>query len=50
MHDRDFLKALDHFFAVWSDFKHVVPEAWTMHDREFSTTGQEREHFTMVIF
>ena len=30
------------FLAVLSDFKHVVPEAWTMYDREFSTTGQNR--------
>ena len=36
--------------TVLNDFEHVVPEAWTMNDREFSTTGQKREQFSIVIF
>ena len=35
---------------VLIDFKHVVPEAWTMYDRTFSTTGQKREQCTTVNF
>ena len=36
-------------FAVLSDFKHVVPEAWTMYAREFLTTDQKREQFSIII-